>query len=218
MILATMRSLVTTFISPLSWVMATGARCSGKPRHIPFACESPYDGLIGSGERNRFRTEDRRPKQSPRMAAQRHTRRIPAQTHPHLCGGRSSCCCRGPCVCFLLHTPCRRPLSRFTIKTTRATTSSRWIKAPPTCRLNPSNHRIRRTTRIVQSISAFSPRIAGTRDLTSVPGAPAHSKPNYCFASTACAFAPLTASRNECAAGVAVTLPIKTFRVETLRP
>src|ERR1700685_2812783 len=38
-------------------------------------------------------------------------------------------------------------------RTTKATTSSRWIMPPATCRLKPSSHRTRSTTKTVQSIS-----------------------------------------------------------------
>jgi len=38
-------------------------------------------------------------------------------------------------------------------RTTNATTRSKWISAPPICRLKPSSHKIKRTTRIVQSIA-----------------------------------------------------------------
>jgi hypothetical protein len=41
------------------------------------------------------------------------------------------------------------------IKTTSATTRSRWIRLPPTCRLKPKSHRIPRTTKIVQSIAGL---------------------------------------------------------------
>ena len=51
----------------------------------------------------------------------------------------------------------RRLVTRLKIKTTRATTNSMWIKPPPTCKLNPSNHRIKRIIKIVQSmISSFA--------------------------------------------------------------
>jgi len=44
-----------------------------------------------------------------------------------------------------LQTAVRRPLS-----------SSRWIKPPPICRLNPRSHKIRRTTKMVQSMLTSS--------------------------------------------------------------
>src|SRR5713226_6788755 len=52
----------------------------------------------------------------------------------------------------LSHQTARRPLNRLTTRTTRATTSSRWIRPPATCRLKPSSHRTRRITKIVQSM------------------------------------------------------------------
>jgi hypothetical protein len=46
----------------------------------------------------------------------------------------------------------RRPLNKLMAKTTNPTTSSKWIKPPPTCKLKPRSHKIRSTTQIVQSI------------------------------------------------------------------
>ena len=37
-------------------------------------------------------------------------------------------------------------------KTTNATTSSRWIKLPAICRVNPRSHKIKHTAMMVQSI------------------------------------------------------------------
>jgi hypothetical protein len=50
-----------------------------------------------------------------------------------------------------LHTA-RRPLRRLMTRTTSATTSSKWIRPPATCRLKPKSHRMRSTTKIVQSM------------------------------------------------------------------
>jgi hypothetical protein len=47
----------------------------------------------------------------------------------------------------------RRPLNRLMTRTTKPTTRSKWIKPPPICRLKPRSHKIRRTTRTVQSMS-----------------------------------------------------------------
>jgi len=51
----------------------------------------------------------------------------------------------------------RRPVTRLKIKTIKATTSNTWISPPPTCKLKPSNQRINRMIKIVQSmISSFA--------------------------------------------------------------
>jgi len=47
----------------------------------------------------------------------------------------------------------RRPLSRLMTSTTNPTTSSKWIRPPPRCKLKPRSHRIRSTTKMVQSMS-----------------------------------------------------------------
>src|SRR5581483_6972022 len=52
-----------------------------------------------------------------------------------------------------LQTDLRRPLSKLMIRSTNPTTSSKWIRPPPTCKLKPRSHKIRRTTKMVQSIS-----------------------------------------------------------------
>jgi hypothetical protein len=88
------------------------------------------------------------------------------------------------------------------------------------CRSNqtsePKNHET------LELCKAYSPclRIVSTRDLTFFSGALAHAKPNYSFAACAmaCAFAPLTAFRNDWATAGAATLPSSTDRVVTLRP
>ena len=58
----------------------------------------------------------------------------------------------------------RRLVTRLKIKTTRATTNSMWIKPPPTCKLNPSNHRIKRIVKIVQSMISSSLSVVSTRE------------------------------------------------------
>jgi hypothetical protein len=52
-----------------------------------------------------------------------------------------------------LQNAVRRLLNKLMIRTASATMSSRWIRAPPKCRLKPKSHKIRRTTKIVQSMS-----------------------------------------------------------------
>jgi hypothetical protein len=52
-----------------------------------------------------------------------------------------------------LQTALRRPLSKLMTRTTNPTTSSKWIRPPPTCKLKPRSHKIRRTTKMVQSMS-----------------------------------------------------------------
>jgi hypothetical protein len=52
-----------------------------------------------------------------------------------------------------LHMAVRRPLTRLMTRTTNPTISSKWIKPPPTCKLKPRSHKMRRTTQMVQSIS-----------------------------------------------------------------
>jgi hypothetical protein len=56
------------------------------------------------------------------------------------------------CVNKNLQIALRRPLNKLMAKTTNPTTSSKWIKPPPTCKLKPRSHKIRSTTQIVQSI------------------------------------------------------------------
>src|SRR5271157_1183279 len=53
----------------------------------------------------------------------------------------------------------RRPLIRLKIRTTTAMTSKRWIRAPPTWKLKPSSHRIKRITRTVHSMCSSSGRL-----------------------------------------------------------
>jgi len=53
----------------------------------------------------------------------------------------------------LLQTALRRLLSKLMTRTTNPTTSSKWIRLPPTCKLKPRSHKITRTTKIVQSMS-----------------------------------------------------------------
>ena len=53
----------------------------------------------------------------------------------------------------LLQTALRRPLSKLMTRTTNPTTSNKWTRLPPTCRLKPRSHKIRRTTKMVQSMS-----------------------------------------------------------------
>jgi hypothetical protein len=55
-------------------------------------------------------------------------------------------------LALLLHAVPRRPVTKLITKTTSAITSSKWIKAPPMCRLKPSSHRIKKIATIVQSI------------------------------------------------------------------
>jgi hypothetical protein len=57
-----------------------------------------------------------------------------------------------PTRATLLQMALRRPLNRLITRTTSPTTSSKWIRPPPTCKLNPRSHRISRTTRTVQSM------------------------------------------------------------------
>jgi hypothetical protein len=47
--------------------------------------------------------------------------------------------------------PAFRPLNRLMTRTTNPTTRRMWISPPPICRLKPRSHKIRRTTRTVQS-------------------------------------------------------------------
>ena len=49
----------------------------------------------------------------------------------------------------------RRPLNKFMTSTTNPTTRSKWIRPPPICRLKPRSHKIRRTTRTVQSMATL---------------------------------------------------------------
>jgi len=117
-----------------------------------------------------------------------------------------------------VYTIPRRPVSRLKTSTTSATTSRRWIRPPPICRLNPRSHRIPRTTRIVQSIYAFffTPRAP---EATVLSGALAQLKHDYSFAALiACPLAPLTAFKNDSAEAGVATLPISTDRVETWLP
>ena len=52
----------------------------------------------------------------------------PAERGPETAGTRNA----------LLQTALRRPLTKLMIRTTNPTTSSKWIRLPPTCRLKPS--------------------------------------------------------------------------------
>src|SRR6185503_7937113 len=78
-------------------------------------------------------------------------------------------------------TALRRPLNRLMTKTTSPTTSSKWIRPPPTCRLKPKSHKIRSTTQIVQSIVTSSAHLSTPEEL--VPQEPVnsirHSPPVY---------------------------------------
>jgi hypothetical protein len=56
-------------------------------------------------------------------------------------------------ITSILQKAPRRPLSRLMTRTTKPTTRSKWISAPPICRLKPRSHKIRRTATIVQSMS-----------------------------------------------------------------
>ena len=72
--------------------------------------------------------------------------RLPCYTRPPGVGNRSA----------FLQTAVRRPLSRLMTRTTNPTTRSKWINAPPMCRLKPRSHKIRRTTKMVQSMLTSS--------------------------------------------------------------
>src|SRR5271166_3376126 len=65
-----------------------------------------------------------------------------------------------------LQTAVRRPLNKLMTRTAKATMSSRWIRAPPKCRLKPKSHKIRRTTKIVQSMSTSYVHSRATNLLT----------------------------------------------------
>ena len=56
----------------------------------------------------------------------------------------------------------RRAVTRLKTSMTNANTSRRWISAPPRWKLNPRSHKIRTTTKIVQSISFPFLRSMGT--------------------------------------------------------
>jgi hypothetical protein len=56
-------------------------------------------------------------------------------------------------ITALLQNAPRRPLTRLMTRTTKPTTRSKWISAPPICRLKPRSHKIRRTATIVQSMT-----------------------------------------------------------------
>jgi hypothetical protein len=47
-----------------------------------------------------------------------------------------------------LQTALRRPLSKLMTRTTNPTTSSKWIRLPPTCKLKPRSHMIKRTMKM----------------------------------------------------------------------
>src|SRR5579864_7195096 len=59
----------------------------------------------------------------------------------------------------------RLPLSRLMTTTTNATTSSKWIRPPPTCKLKPRSHRTRRIMQMVQSMANLLCSFASTRIL-----------------------------------------------------
>ena len=56
-----------------------------------------------------------------------------------------------------LQTALRRPLNKLMTRTTSPTTRSKWMSAPPTCKLKPNSHKISKTTKIVQSMLASRP-------------------------------------------------------------
>jgi hypothetical protein len=64
-----------------------------------------------------------------------------------------------------LQAALRRPPSKLITRTTNPTTSSKWIKPPPTCKLKPRSHKIRRTTRMVQSMSNLLCSLASTQNI-----------------------------------------------------
>jgi hypothetical protein len=110
----------------------------------------------------------------------------------------------------------RRPLRRLKTRTTRATTSRRCIRPPAMWKLKPRSHKIRTTTKTVQSMLTFldaagAPAFAwrGARDFFTLP---------CYFDATACALALPTASRKECADAGIATSPLSMRAFETLWP
>jgi len=57
----------------------------------------------------------------------------------------------------LLQTALLRPPNKLMARTTSPTTRSKWMRAPPTCKLKPNSHKISKTTKIVQSMLASRP-------------------------------------------------------------
>jgi hypothetical protein len=57
----------------------------------------------------------------------------------------------------LLQTALRLPLNKLMTRTTSPTTRSKWMRAPPMCKLKPNSHKTSKTTKIVQSMLASRP-------------------------------------------------------------
>jgi hypothetical protein len=57
----------------------------------------------------------------------------------------------------LLQTELRLPLNKLMTRTTSPTTRSKWMRAPPMCKLKPNSHKTSKTTKIVQSMLASRP-------------------------------------------------------------
>jgi len=67
----------------------------------------------------------------------------------------------------LLQTALRRPLNKLMTRITSPTTRSKWIRAPPMCKLKPNSHKISRTTKIVQSkLNLMKPLVSLANDFT----------------------------------------------------
>ena len=75
-----------------------------------------------------------------------------------------------------VQTAVLRPLSRLMIRTTNPTTNSKWIRPPPTCKLKPRTHKIRRTTKIVQSMSTSCARCVSTWTKSLLAGVTDHGQ------------------------------------------
>ncbi len=58
-----------------------------------------------------------------------------------------------------LQNALRRPPNKLMTRTTNPTTSSKWIRLPPRCKLKPRSHKIRRTIKMVQSMSISCTRL-----------------------------------------------------------